>query len=89
MGKVKLFWKTACPQCGNAKIVSGQLAQEGLHVYDYDLDTPDGLAEASYYSVMSTPTIIIEDEEENTIASFSGQVPTPSEVKNALTRFFQ
>ncbi len=89
MGKVKLFWKTECPQCSNAKIVSSQLEEEGLHVYDYNLDTPDGLAEASYYSVMSTPTIIIEDEQENTIASFSGQVPTPSEVKQAITRFYQ
>jgi len=89
MGKVKLFWRTECPQCGNAKIVSGQLKEEGLRVYDYNLDTPDGLAEASYYSVMSIPTIIIEDEQENTIASFSGQVPTPSEVKSAISRFFQ
>lgn len=89
MGRVKLFWKTACPQCGNAKIIGNQLEQEGLLVYDYNLDTPDGLAEASYYSVMSTPTIIIEDEQENPIASFSGQVPTSSEVKQAIARFFQ
>jgi hypothetical protein len=89
MGKVKLFWKTECPQCGNAKIVSSQLEKAGLHVSDYNLDTPDGLAEASYYSVMSTPTMIIEDEKENTIASFSGQVPTPSEVKQAITNFYQ
>ena len=77
MRKVKLFWKTECPQCGNAKIVSNQLEEEGLHVSDYNLGTPDGLAEASYYSVMSTTTMIIEDEQKNTIASFSGQVPTP------------
>lgn len=89
MGKVKLFWKTECPQCGNAKIISSQLEEEGVPVYDYNLDTPDGLAEASYYSVMSIPTLIIEDEQENTIASFSGQVPTSSEVKKALMRFYQ
>ncbi|RLA95407.1 MAG: hypothetical protein DRG25_00310 [Deltaproteobacteria bacterium] len=87
MEKVKLFWKAECPQCGNAKIVGDQLKQEGLIVYDYDLDTPDGLAEASYYGVLSTPTIIIEDEEENTIASFSGQVPTPSEVKKVISKY--
>jgi len=89
MGKVKLFWKTECPQCGNAKIVGSQLEKAGLPVYNYNLDTPDGLAEASYYSVMSIPTLIIEDEQENTIASFSGQVPTPSEVKKAIMRFYQ
>jgi len=89
MEKVKLFWKAECPQCGNAKIVGSQLKQEGLSVYAYNLDTPDGLAEASYYGVMSTPTIIVEDEKENTIASFSGKVPTPSEVKKAIARYNQ
>jgi thioredoxin-related protein len=88
MGKVKLFWKAECPQCGNAKIVGSQLKQEGLAVYDYNLDTTDGLAEASYYGVMSTPTIIVEDKEENTIASFSGQVPTSAEVKKAIARYY-
>ena len=89
MGKVKLFWKAECPLCGNAKIVSGMLQQEGIIVYDYNLDTPDGLAEASYYGVKSTPTIIIEDEEENAIASYSGQVPSPLEVKKALSLYYQ
>lgn len=89
MGRVKLFWKAECPQCGSAKSVGNQLKQEGLPVYDYNLDTPDGLAEASYYSVMSTPTIIIEDEEENTIAFFSGSVPTPGEVQKAIAKYYQ
>jgi thiol-disulfide isomerase/thioredoxin len=89
MGRVKLFWKEECPNCGSAKIVGSQLKQEGLAVYDYNLDTADGLAEASYYSIMSTPTIIIEDEEENTIASFSGSVPTPGEVRRVIAKHYQ
>ena len=88
MGKVKLFWKTECPHCGNAKIVGVQLKDEGLEVHDYNLDTSDGLAEASFYGVMSTPTIIIEDENENTIALFSGQVPSFAEVKKTITGYF-
>jgi len=89
MGRVKLFWKAECPRCGSAKIIGSQLKEQGLTVYDYNLDTPDGLAEASYYSIMSTPTIIVEDEEENTIASFSGNVPTPGEVRRAITKYYQ
>ena len=87
MGKVKLFWKTECPLCGNAKVVGGMLKQEGLSVVDYNLDTVDGLAEASYYGIKATPTILVEDEEENEIAFFSGQVPSALEVKNAISRF--
>ena len=88
MGKVKLFWKTECPQCGNAKIVGLQLKDDGVEVHDFNLDTSDGLAEASYYGVMSTPTIIIEDEEENTIALFSGQIPSLSEVKKRIREYY-
>ena len=88
MGKVKLFWKTECPHCGNAKVVGVQLKDDGLEVHDYDLDTSDGLAEASFYGVMSTPTIIIEDEHENTIALFSGQVPSFAEVKRSIAAYF-
>ena len=89
MGKVKLFWKAECPLCGNAKIIGGMLKQDGLVVDDYNLDTADGLAEASYYGVKSTPTMIIEDEEENAIASYSGHIPTPLEVKKAISRYYQ
>lgn len=89
MGKVKLFWRAECPHCGNAKIVGGQLKAEGLDVYDYNLDTTDGLAEASFYGVMSTPTIIIEDERENTVALFSGQIPPYTEVKKTLLGLYQ
>ena len=88
MGKVKVFWKTACPQCGSAKIVGSQLKEDGMDVSDYNLDTIDGLAEASFYGVMSTPTILVEDEKENTIALFSGQVPSFFEVKRTILSYY-
>jgi hypothetical protein len=50
------------------------------------LDTIDGLAEASFYSVLSTPSIIIEDEEERELISWRGVVPTLQEVKQYLFR---
>jgi thioredoxin-related protein len=52
----------------------------------YDLDTADGLAEASYYGVLSTPTMIIEDDNENMLADFRGTVPSLQQVKNTLVR---
>jgi hypothetical protein len=42
------------------------------------------LAEASFYSVLSTPSIVIEDEEEREVMSWRGVVPTLQEVKQHL-----
>ena len=44
----------------------------------------DGLAEASFYSILSTPSIIIEDEEEREVISWRGEVPSLQEVKQHL-----
>jgi hypothetical protein len=60
------------------------LKKEGVPVLNYDLDTIDGLAEASFYSILSTPSIVIEDEEEREVISWRGEVPTLQEVKQYL-----
>lgn len=86
MGLVKIFWKSECPKCPAAKNVGDELKKEGVKVIHYNLDTVDGLAEGAYYSVMSTPTLIIEDTEENHIADFRGTVPTPHEVRRLISQ---
>jgi hypothetical protein len=48
MEKVKVFVKDGCYKCPSAKEVGVLLEKEGLNVLYYDLDTADGLAEASY-----------------------------------------
>jgi hypothetical protein len=85
METIKLFVKEGCGLCPSAKEVGSRLTQEGLQVRCYDLDTADGLAEASYYGILSTPTMIIEDADENMLADFRGTVPTVQQIKNALT----
>jgi len=70
MGKVKVFLKDGCYKCPSAKEVGAILKKEGLEVLYYDLDTVDGLAEASFYGVLSTPTLIVEDREERPLADF-------------------
>ncbi len=84
METIKLFVKEGCGLCPSAKEVGSQLSREGHQVLCYDLDTADGLAEASYYGVLSTPTMIIEDDNENLLADFRGTVPTFQQVKNTL-----
>ncbi len=86
MGHIKIFVKAKCPKCPAAKEIGMELKKEGLPVFHYDLDTIDGLAEASYHSVLSTPSLIIEDEEEREVASWRGVVPTLQEVKQYLFR---
>ena len=81
---LKVFVKNGCYKCPSAKEVGESLSKEGLEVYFYDLDTIDGLAEASYYGVLATPTLIIEDKDEKTLADFRGVVPTPQQIKEIL-----
>jgi hypothetical protein len=49
-----------------------------------DLGTIEGLAEAAFYGVMATPTIIVEDGEDNELVAWRGTVPTPQEIGETL-----
>jgi len=84
MGSVKVFVKAKCPKCPAAKEIATSLIKEGVPVTHYDLDTLDGLAEASFYSILSTPSIIIENDKEEEVVSWRGVVPTLQEVRQHL-----
>lgn len=84
MGTIKIFTKAKCPKCPAAQRIGIELKKEGIPVYSYDLDTIDGLAEASFYSILATPSLIIEDEQEREIISWRGMVPSLQEVKQYL-----
>ncbi len=86
MGTIKLFVKSNCHRCPQAKKLGITLKEEGYNVVEYDVETAEGLAEASFYSVQATPTIILEDEQENTLADFRGEVPKADDIKNILER---
>ena len=84
MGSIKIFTKSKCPRCPAVKEIGRELREKGISVLNYDLDTADGLAEASFYCVLSVPSLIIEDEEEREIIGWRGTVPTLDEVKRHL-----
>lgn len=84
MAVIKLFWKDKCPRCPQAKEVCGLLQKEGYPVLDYNVETAEGLAEATFYNVQATPTFIIEDQQENTIADFRGEVPSAQKIKELM-----
>jgi hypothetical protein len=80
MGIVKVFFKTDCPMCPGAKKLSAGLKAKNVTVVDYNVDTPDGLAEASFYGILSLPAVIIEDASEKGIKEWRGTVPPLDEV---------
>jgi hypothetical protein len=80
MSIIKIFTKQDCPRCPQAKQLGAEMEQDGHSVLSYDIETLDGLAEATFFSVQATPTIIVEDADENVVADFRGQVPTREEL---------
>lgn len=84
MGRVKIFYKSDCPLCGTALKLKESLIREKIDVEYYNVETAEGLAEATYYGVLSVPTVIIEDRMENEIRNWRGTVPSVTEVLNAV-----
>lgn len=78
--KIKIFWKKNCPNCTKAISLGKQLGKE-ITVQYFDVDTVDGLAEASYYNILSTPSMVIVDNDENEIKIWRGKTPHLKEIR--------
>jgi len=78
--KIKIFWQKNCPNCPEAKNIGKQLEKEAEVQY-FDVDTVDGLAEASYYDIASTPSIVVLDNNENEIKIWRGKTPRLEEIR--------
>jgi hypothetical protein len=86
MGTVKIFYKDDCPKCPLAKELQNNLQKRNVGVESFNVDTVDGLAEATYYRVMALPTVVVEDEMENGLGEWRGDVPKIEEVLSAVQR---
>jgi len=71
---VKIFYKDDCPLCPEAKRLREELDRMQLPCEAYDVETVDGLAEASFYGVLSVPSVVVE-EGEQVIFEWRGRVP--------------
>jgi len=78
--KIKIFWQKKCPHCPEAKNMVKQLEKETTVQY-FDIETIDGLAEASYYDIASTPSIAILDDNDNEIKIWRGKTPRLEEIR--------
>jgi hypothetical protein len=81
---VKIFYKDDCPLCPSAKKLQESLREKNVGVYSYNTGTAEGLAEATFYRVMALPTVVIEDEEENSLGEWRGSVPKMEEVLDVM-----
>jgi hypothetical protein len=79
---VKLFVKEHCPRCPAAKRTC-----EGLEMLDvYDVGNIDGLAEASFYGVLATPTLLVLDAQGREIAGWRGEPPARETLMEVLAQ---
>lgn len=89
MSKLKVFTKEDCPKCPAAKQVSEEIQKEGkIKVEYFNVDQPEGLAEAQLYSVMATPSLIVckDDADEEEIESFRGEAPSKQELLSSMNK---
>jgi len=79
---LKVFTQCDCPKCPAAKKVFAEVKSQKLKVKteEFDVSTVDGLAEASFYAVMSTPSLILTDDKGLEVKSWRGEVPSLREV---------
>ena len=82
---LKIFTQLNCPRCPAAKKLGKEIEKEGkIKVEWFDVSIVDGLAEASFYSVLSTPGLILVDERGEEIAGWRGEVPSKTEVERYI-----
>ena len=58
--RLHYFKQANCAQCEAAKRVVDALRSEGVAVTTHDIGEVEGLAEATFYGVLATPTIVLE-----------------------------
>lgn len=80
MAKVKLFWRENCPKCPSAKV----LLANSVNVEYFNVDEVDGMAEAAFYRVLSTPSIVVAKEGGKEIEAWHGEVPLQGEIEKWL-----
>lgn len=83
---LKLFTQPNCPKCPSAKELCAKLEAQNpkLEIEKYDVSTVNGLAEASFYTVMATPSLLLCDDNGKEIRGWRGEVPVEKEITGLL-----
>lgn len=82
---LKVFTQPKCPRCPAAKKLGKKIGKMGkVKVEWFDVSAVDGLAEASFYSVLSTPSLVLVNGEGKEIAGWRGEVPSRAAIEKCL-----
>jgi len=83
--RIELFTQKQCPRCSEAKAVIEELkAERRVEVSEFDVESIDGMAEAAYYGVMSTPSVVLVDRSGEEIMSWRGVAPDKQKIIQLL-----
>ena len=83
MPKILLFTTESCPKCPAAKEDADALKSEGYRVFVYDIGTLDGLTESSFLGVVSAPTFIVLNKEEEVMYDNRGKAYKIESIRRA------
>jgi len=78
---VKIFSMKECPKCASAKKFKKQLDEEGIKAEIYDVKTVDGLAEATLFGIMGTPSVVVVDDSNKEMKTWRSEIPSMKEIK--------
>ncbi|HUW22318.1 MAG TPA: thioredoxin family protein [Candidatus Bathyarchaeia archaeon] len=88
---IKIFTQPDCPNCPPAKTLGKQIESEmkrsrwpGLTIDWFDTTEVDGMAEAAFYQVMGTPTVLLIDDKGGIVAEWRSKVPEKQEILSNL-----
>ena len=82
--KVKIFWQEQCPNCPTAKELGKELEKKNIDVELKNIKGADGLADAVFYNVMATPSVVICDESGESVKEWLAEIPKIEEVMEAV-----
>jgi glutaredoxin len=83
--KIQIFTQKNCARCPPAKETVHEINSErGVEFSEFDVETVDGMAEAAYYGIMSTPSVVLVDGAGDEIISWRGVAPDKSKILKIL-----
>lgn len=83
--RIQLFTQDKCAKCPPAKEMVMRIQRDrGVAVQEFDVESIDGMAEAAYYGIMSTPSVVLIDSEGSEIVSWRGVTPDESKIYSLL-----
>ena len=82
MKEILFFWGPKCPKCKDARKLIGW--HRGVKVTRHNVQKADGLAEAAWYGLTSTPSIVIAEDGVVKAKFHSDELPTRERIKELL-----